>query len=330
MRIVALAVLLAAGAAATLFTVPRAGHRLSDGATAPYCEPGWTLHATSAWCQRTTEMVTLHTAGRGPREHMTFDDWLCANHSCTTAQGLFTRDREGVALGYVRDKNIVAPGRSDSPVQQPGPAPGVASECPPGLFGERCEMSQHQCALRRCSNRGYCTGKVYGCACDEPYAGDCSAISCGQHGIGSGDRCECLKGWEGARCTVHSAERRCTSSGGRYSHRASKCSCPAGREPEDGKCPPKPCGPGGRPVGKDRCECSAGVFVRGQGCVKRKADAHGGIPLGRGPAGTATTAFLTLFVAFWMCGAVYAGNWWRMRYLYDRGAFETDEARKRV
>ena len=210
-------------------------------------------------------------------------------------------------------------------------------ECRSGRFGESCEMSSVECALHRCSNRGHCTGKVYGCECDAPFWGDCSSVRC-FHGIASGEKCSCHKGYTGPTCNRLDAEARCSRTGGRYMDHQGRCLCPGGRAVNStGHCPALPCGEGGRVSGFSKCKCQADFEHEGgkagapcvSGSKHARAAQHPRTEAADALGGFFTAvAFLVLLV--WMFGAVVVANIWRMRFFADPGEFETLKGRKQL
>ncbi len=325
--------------------MPVGGFVVADGTPAAYCEPHSYLDNTAAWCvhsetsSRSGEWVLSHTThgvARGPRHAIEWDDWVCSENSCWSEErALFTRDVRGVALGYLNNSAVV------SRVKPAGIAfkrrVAVMDECPPGRFGERCEMSSVECALHRCSNRGHCTGKVYGCECDKPFWGDCSSVRC-FHGVASGEKCSCTKGYTGPDCSRLDAEARCSRTGGRYLDHQHKCVCPGGRESNTtGHCPASPCGEGGRVSGFSKCKCLPDFVhegnVTGGPCVAGTKQAHAH----RSPRSEAAealggffTAVTFLVLVAWSFAGVIATNIWRMRFYADPGEFSTQKGGKQL
>ncbi len=322
---------------ARVVSVPVQGFLLEDGSPAPYCPPETFMDETRAWCvhANTHESANAtYTAARGPRRNITWESWKCGQYSCwSVGSALFTRNVAGVTLGYVQDGTIVSATQPTTEKHSKSKAsPRVHSECAHGAYGESCEMTAVVCALNRCSNRGHCTGKVYGCECDPPYYGDCSTMRC-LHGIGTEHgTCDCFKGYTGHSCDRLSKEMACTRSGGRYHSHTKVCECPASAPADEtGACPKNPCGEGGRVYGFKSCKCLSGYKqVVSNGSLVR-CESISAKPAGpyKSAKADASEALVGTFGAILLVGlilliyfSIVSANMWRMRFYADEGEWE--------
>lgn len=135
-------------------------------------------------------------------------------------------------------------------------------KCDAGFFGINCDQSYSDCAEERCSGKGECLHKTYGCRCGDDRAGDhCELVICRNGGTVVNNTCNCTSRWEGESCT----EFVCGSTIHTYNEELDTCECKTDtlwtKDAETGKCTVHPCGGEGRGVPSGTgayCVCEPG------------------------------------------------------------------------